>query len=443
MTTVRRMLFRIVLVCLVAMPLTALPERPAGAAGCTSAAYDLMVSRSSNRSNASRLCGRRLQGNVYIFLRASSGLRSINFYLDGALLHIDLDGPSDFAGGTETEAKLTNVTAMGPGRHVIVARGQRTDGRPVAIRATFTVPSGCRGVDVRPGRGTLNRVAAARGKGTTFCLRKGTYTITSSVLAEDGDVFLGKGRRSTFLVGNGSVRNLFDGEALSHFFVRSLNIRGAHGVGTCAPDCGRAFKPAAGITLRNVRCHHNDNLCIGGGGGFPTIVLRSRIDHNGLVHAFRGISAAGIKQVAGSMIVRRSHIHDNYGNGLWCDKCDGGLMLVEGNVIEDNIRKGINYEISGGHDVDRLVIRRNVITGNNRERLGTAAGIAIISSQDVQIYDNTFGGNHGPGGDRRSVLVWDDERPFVVANVSIHDNRLRGDRLIGCALAGVSCLRNG
>lgn len=443
MTIVRKMLLGLVLVSVASVPLTAISVPRASAAECTSTAHDLRVSRSPGRSNSSRLCGRTLRGNVYIFLTPPRGLTSVSFSLDGGLLQIDDRSPWDFAGGAAGKAKLTNLSALGAGQHVIVARGEGTDGRPVAVRATFSVPSGCQGVDVRPGRGTLNRAASARGKGTTFCLRSGTYTITAPVRPQDGDTFVGRGRKATFLVGNGTVRNLFDGEALSHFFVRSLNIRGAHGTRACAPDCGRAFKPAAGITLRNVRCHHNDNLCIGGGGGYPTIVLGSRIDHNGLVRAFRGVSAAGIKQVAGRMVVRGSRIHDNYGNGLWCDKCDGGLMLVEDNVIRDNIRKGINYEISGGHDIDRLVIRGNVITGNNRERLGTAAGIAVISSQDVEIYDNTFGGNHGSGDERVAVFVWDDARQFVIANVSIHHNRLRGDRLLGCGLTGVTCLANG
>lgn len=431
-----------VLVLLVSLPLNAGTDGVAVAAACSSPGYELRVSRSPDRSDSTRLCGRTLRGNVYIFLRPGVGLSKVSFHLDGGLLHIDRGAPWDFAGGSGSKADLTNVTGMGPGRHVIEARARRSDGRKVVIRATFSVPSGCRGVDVPPGRGTLNRSAASRAKGTTFCLRGGTYTITSSVAAQDGDAFIGRGRKTTFLVGDGTVANLFDGEPTSHFFVRSLNIRGADGDGGCAPDCGRAFKPAAGITLRNVRCHHNDNLCIGGGGGFPTIVLNSTIDHNGLVSAFRGVSAGGIKQVSGTMIVRGSRIRDNLGNGLWCDKCDGGLMLIERNVIKDNLRKGINYEISGGHDIDRAVIRRNVIVRNNRERLSTAGGVAIISSQDVEIYGNTFGGNHGPGDELRAVFVWDDDRPFAIANVSIHHNRLRGDRLVGCALSGVTCLNN-
>jgi len=440
--TVRRVAIVLVLATLAATLPYAIRDQLALAAGCTSSKYELRVSRAPNRSNSMRLCGRTLRGNVYIFVRPAQGLRRVTFHLDGGFLHVDRSAPWDFAGGSSSTAELTNVTGMGPGRHVIEARARRSDGRRIVISATFNVPAGCRGVDVPPGRGTLNRSASDRAKGTTFCLRGGTYTITSSVAAQDGDAFIGRGRRTTFLVGDGTVQNLFDGEPTAHFFVLSLNIRGADGDGVCAPDCGRAFKPAQGITLRNVRCHHNDNLCIGGGGGFPTVVLNSEIDHNGIVKAFRGVSAGGIKQVSGTMIVRGSRIHDNLGNGLWCDKCDGGLMLIERNVIKDNVRKGINYEISGGHDIDRAIIRRNVIVGNNRERLSTAGGIAIISSQDVEIYGNTFGGNHGAGDERVAVLVWDDDRPFVIANVSIHHNRLRGDRLEGCGLPGVTCVSN-
>jgi hypothetical protein len=292
-------------------------------------------------------------------------------------------------------------------------------------------------VAVQPGTGTLEAAAAAKPAGTTFCLAAGQFVLKSSVVAQYGDQFLGAGRTATFVVGDGTVKLLFvSSNAL--YTVSDLDISGAVGDLSCRPDCGRAFSPGAGMTMRNVRCHHNDNQCIGSGGGH-VLVVNSELDHNGMDEAFWGFSAAAIKRVrTSSLEVRNSSIHDNGWNGLWCDHCEGS-MVIEDSTITNNGSRGIVWEASGGYNSsDRAVIRNNVIKGNNTRRTGPGAGVTINSSQDITISGNTFGGNLSNLTGYRAILILDDSRSFALSNVAISANALNGDAISGCALAGVT-----
>jgi Right handed beta helix region len=410
---------------------------------CSTGRYRLMVSSSSDRSNPSPLCGQDLQGDVYVFIRPQRGLERVRFSLDGVLWHTERRAPWDFAGGSRATALPLHTSDVLPGDHVIRARGLRNDGRRVRISGRFTIEGGgtgsCNGINVDPGRGTLDEVADAAPAGSTFCLPAGTFIVIRPVEAENGDVFVGSGRDATFIEGDGTVRNLFMGGPGAHFTAASLDISGAVANAACAPRCGRAFMPSAGITVRDVRCHHNDSLCIGGGGG-PTTVEGSEIDHNGLDQGSWAIEAGGIKRITGTVTIRNTYIHDNGGNGAHCDKCEGALFLVENNVIERNGGTGVSYEISGGFDAaDRAIIRNNTIRENGWEQQGGSGGVYVISSQDVEIHGNAFGGNYGGKG----VYVYDDSRGFVVRNVSVHDNTLNGDSVQDCSLPGVDCVNNG
>lgn len=419
---------------------------PALAGPCSTGRYRLMVSSSSDRSDPSPLCGQDLQGDVYVFIRPQRGLERVRFSLDGVLWHTERRAPWDFAGGSGATALPFRTSDVLPGDHVIRARGVRNDGRKVRISGRFTSEGGgtgsCNGINVAPGRGTLDEVADAAPAGSTFCLPAGTFFVTRPVEAEDGDVFMGSGRDATFVEGDGTVRNLFMGGPGAHFTAASLDISGAVGNAACAPRCGRAFLPSAGITVRDIHCHHNDNSCIDGGGG-DTLVSNSEIDHNGLDPDFEGISASGIKRTGSDVTVRDSYVHDNGGNGIHCDFCDSGVFLIENNTITNNGKRGVSYEVSGGWDsVDRAIIRNNTIQNNNTTGWISGAGIFIISSQDVEIHSNVFGGNVDGNGNPRAIFVYDDDRKFVVSNVSIHDNSLSGDLIQGCSMPGVQCANN-
>jgi hypothetical protein len=205
-----------------------------------------------------------------------------------------------------------------------------------------------------------------------------------------------------------------------------------------------------GTTVEGGRIHDNPKDGIGcdlEGNAGDVVVDGVEIDHNGSVESL-GWGAAGIKWFhADGVTVRNSSIHDNIGNGVWCDGNCGDLDVVD-NVITGNTRKGVFYEKSGGSHIRGVsytgfaTIRGNVIQRNNLEGSETAhAGISIIASRNVLVVGNTFGDNadqaiHIRNDDAR---LHDDKPGFVVGNVTAGANDLNGERIVGCDLPGVTC----
>jgi hypothetical protein len=85
------------------------------------------------------------------------------------------------------------------------------------------------------------------------------------------------------------------------------------------------------------------------------------------------------------------------------------------------------------------LLANNRIQGNGHASYvwGRHGGILVVSSQNADIFGNTFGSNSPYGVD-----VHDDARSPSVSNVSIHDNTMNGDALNGCGLSGVGCQNN-
>jgi parallel beta-helix repeat protein len=77
---------------------------------------------------------------------------------------------------------------------------------------------------------------------------------------------------------------------------------------------------------------------------------------------------------------RRNYVHHNQ-DGIWYDGDNVG-SLIEENVIEDNAREGIFYEISG-----QGIIRNNTV------RRSGYSGIFVSTSRDVEIYGNVLENN--------------------------------------------------
>ena len=267
----------------------------------------------------SRLCGRTLEGNLYIYLEPASGLTSVTFYLDGGLLRIDPEEP----GISRVDAQLgeaTNVSALGAGRHVIVARGQGTTDHPVAIRATFSVPWDAEaGRPTRPGDAQPGGYGSREGDDVPPAARdlhdtsaSEPRTATRSSRGAAGD---------SFLAGNGTVQNLFDGEAPPQpLRPVAEDPEGAHGVRACCPDHvtpARADPSQRSVPSQRQPVHRRGR--------------RLPDDRSGDEETTTGwygrseASAAGIKQVSGTTTGWGAASTTTW-NGPWCDKCDGGLM---------------------------------------------------------------------------------------------------------------------
>jgi parallel beta-helix repeat protein len=131
--------------------------------------------------------------------------------------------------------------------------------------------------------------------------------------------------------------------------------------------------------------------------------------------------AAGLKisnAGAAGFIIRNNFVHHNT-VGLWCDiSCSNALY--EGNTVEDNSRRGIQYEISYGCVVRDNIIRRN----GTGEANNTGVGIWIAQSNDCEVTGNTLEGN------RNGILATDRERGsgsqglYTVTGLWVHQNSI-------------------
>jgi hypothetical protein len=303
----------------------------------------------------------------------------------------------------------------------------------------------CTGKDVYPSQ-SLPEAARNAPSGTTFCIHDGTYKISNPVIVQSGDVFWGVYSDGTRpIVTTTTAYHIFDagvGTAGSEddavgATIKNLTISGAVGNNQCEPNCGRGIGGGENLTVARVRLTDNMNSGIGGTRG-DLVVRNSTIDHNGS-YTFSLLdggssSAAGIKSVE-SMTVVNSYIHHNWWNGVWCDEgCTS--FRVEGSKITDNGKAGIAYEESTGPaDILGNVIKRN---GWNNKVTTRRAGLLIVDSDQAKAYDNTFDSNF-----RYGVEVADTTTRLPdITDVSVYDNTMNGDTIVGCSVLGVSCSGN-
>jgi parallel beta-helix repeat protein len=136
------------------------------------------------------------------------------------------------------------------------------------------------------------------------------------------------------------------------------------------------------------------------------------------------------------LTVRDSVISGNYWDGAWCDVGCDGMSLIS-NQITDNGRAGIHYEISYGP----AQISGNTIQDNGKGspvNKSTPAGLLLQNSQDVDVFDNDFGGNAAYAARFANSA----SRTPQMARITFRDNRLNGDALKDCPMRGISCTNN-
>jgi hypothetical protein len=306
----------------------------------------------------------------------------------------------------------------------------------------------CVGVTASPGQ-DLSALAASRPPGTTFCVRDGTYSVTKPIRLQSGDSFVGlysDGSRPT--ISTERAREIFDGlyyragqpEGSPPYVadgarIEGLRVTGAVGGERCSPDCGRGIGGGKNLTVVDVRSDHNTNQGIGGSLD-GLLIEGSVLDHNGsepfLDFDGHG-SAAGVKSVK-SMTIRDTRVYANEWTGIWCD-LGCAPFKVENVRSNRNGKAGIQYEVSVGP----ATISGSTFKGNGwRENATRHTGIVIAATQNVEVYNNTFGGNVN-----YAVEIIDSPKRGVLANVAVHDNVLNGDTIKGCGVVeSATCDRN-
>jgi PKD repeat protein len=118
------------------------------------AVVNLVMSKSSNRSNPVPLNGLAVSGTIYIYYAlispnaASNPVRSVAFWLDnptpenptGSPRKVEFDGPFDFVGTDDSgEALGLDTTKLSKGVHTVSARVTLRDGTVLPFVGTFTV----------------------------------------------------------------------------------------------------------------------------------------------------------------------------------------------------------------------------------------------------------------------------------------------------------------
>ncbi|MFN8076563.1 MAG: right-handed parallel beta-helix repeat-containing protein [Kineosporiaceae bacterium] len=154
--------------------------------------------------------------------------------------------------------------------------------------------------------------------------------------------------------------------------------------------CAFVDNAFAGLSLRGTRITVSDSGFAGNGqlgvqaDRSDNLVLSELFVQRNNVQGFRVDQAAGGVKITHSrtVTIRNSLITKNIGSGLWIDQSSKGAVVV-GNRLTENTRHGMVFEISAGL----------VFAGNRAERNGDA-GINVLESGTVKIFNNVFISNY-------------------------------------------------
>ncbi len=185
------------------------------------------------------------------------------------------------------------------------------------------------------------------------------------------------------------------------------------------------------MIVRGGRVSGSGSLGIGGSGMNQLTIVGVEIDHNG-ASANCGFEGGGFKGINHGSRFTDNYVHDNHCPGVWYD-INAANNVIDHNRVVNNAGEGIFYEIS--HD---SVISGNVVQGNGFGTNGNSCkwlwggGITIASSSNVQVYGNNVNGNcNGITGTQQNRA--DSTSQHLLANLSIHDNRVSGAGKTGVA----------
>jgi parallel beta-helix repeat protein len=178
---------------------------------------------------------------------------------------------------------------------------------------------------------------------------------------------------------------------------------------------------ANSVSRRNF-VHHNGGLGLQGDGE-NVVIEDNEIAYNNYAGYNPYWGAGGAKWVyTTNLVVRGNFAHHNGGPGLWTD-INNVFTLYENNIVEDNERGGIFHEISYDATIRRNTARRNG-TGRAFPSWTTGAGIEIVGSPNVEVYENVLEDNW------QGITALDDHRgtgtrgPWTVVNLHVHDNTI-------------------
>lgn len=285
-----------------------------------------------------------------------------------------------------------------------------------------------------------------------------TYTVDSMVELNEGDELAGPvgsfiERYPAFdpeptvtIVGSEGLRNVIRAKGT----VRVEWVQIVGGTGQYAPDGSPVAGTGSGLamgmasntsSLYAVHITGSDAAGITNAHGtFDRIELNDTTqDPN-----FLGFTGSGLKAIT-EVEIRNSYVHDNQGNGLWCDVyCHDSLdhpngYWVHDNLVVDNGRAGIRFEEVGDvADSGAALIENNEVHGNSVEAV--RGGVSIHDAQNAVVRNNVFGAAiiagvaYLPDSGGVAIRATDSGRPDRpdLWNVDISANVLNGEVIKGC-----------
>jgi parallel beta-helix repeat protein len=275
---------------------------------------------------------------------------------------------------------------------------------------SITCPAGA--VDILPGQ-SIQLIVNSNIGSTTFCLRAGVHSVTSSIRPKTGNAFVGEygaildgtgwmttdGTQAAFRVYDDPNDPNDPNDPIQYVTIRNLVIRnmpeyGIHAFYQVADHWTIEYNEIASnkfgvlfgpdFTIRNNYIHHN----IGTSG--PSAQLGGAYigvyAHNTTFDSNEIANNGTEQKVAQSTNVtfRNNFVHFNSADGIWYDTNPNAGALIEGNRVEDNARNGIFIEASVGATIRNNTLRRNLWDG-----------VMVSMSQNAQIYNNSLEANVG------------------------------------------------
>jgi hypothetical protein len=156
--------------------------------------YNLFVSASPDRSNAVNLGGVTVSGEIYVFTGPDSGVSSVIFSLDGAVVRTEGLVPFDFAGTGVGVAFPYDTGKLTDGQHEISALINLTGGGSEVVSSTFTVNNVTGGssynlfVSASPDRSNAVNLGGVTVSGEIYVFTGPDSGVSSVIFSLDGAV---------------------------------------------------------------------------------------------------------------------------------------------------------------------------------------------------------------------------------------------------------------
>jgi hypothetical protein len=305
----------------------------------------------------------------------------------------------------------------------------------------------CSGTPIKPGNDIDNIInSAPPDSPTTFCVYAGRYPVSQVARLKTGDTlsaqpgkldYVGPATDPTPVVelyGTNGTDNLLSTLG-ADITIKWVDLTGASGTGTGTGSAIAAGSADSDLLVQFARIHNNDSVGISNAKGR---ILDSEFFSNSQDPNSIGFNASAIKGIT-QFEAGRLYVHDEQGNGIWCDvgcgydsKREHGFWVYDSVVVGGN-RAGIRYENSP----TGALFEDNWVRGNGKlERRG---GIDIRDSQHAIVKNNVFGDN----GDQIGVRATDSGRSDRVNlfDISVTGNDMNGERIVSCG-GQVACSLN-